>query len=192
MKIIQWVVVLAAAVPLSIQSEDRNQKIVDAALRHVPTQLLGVVHSATAGLPESSVAISDRMVAGGAPEGFRDFAEFSFGPVLAEELIRAYAENGASRKLLWREVCGIRILSLEQFSSDETGYDWDRLRAVYPEVRAVVRLSLPALDEAQAYGVVRYEVISPEGRAWAALQRFERRPDGSWKDGLGRVGAIWE
>ena len=193
MKMLRWFVVLAAVMPLSAQSEDRNQKLVAAALRQVPTELLGgMIDSATHGVPERNVAISDRMVPGEAPEGFRNFAEFSFGPVIAEELIWAYSENGPSRELLWREVCGIRILPLEQFSSDGSGYDWDRLRAVYPEVRVIVRLSLPALDEPQVYGVVRYEVFSPEGRAWAALQRFERQPDGSWNDGLARVGAIWE
>jgi hypothetical protein len=186
MKIIVALVVLIGALPVVAQSPQPRADIREAAIANVPTILGGMHHK----IPNGGFAIADRP-APRAETTFGEFTEKYFGVVIAEELIRSYAANDAP-SASWPSirVSSIPVLPLGEFSSGGTSYDWDRLKAKYPALQRVVRVSSPAVDRLGTFAVVRYEIIGPEGPDWAGLQKFERKSNGSWKAGVAEIGTI--
>ena len=88
------------------------------------------------------------------------------------------------------ETSGFAILQLRAFETSDNQYDWSRLSVTYPNVRGVVRMSLPALDSQSVYAVAHYEVVTPSGVAFANFKEFEKQGDGTWKPTSGVTGSL--
>lgn len=188
MRIVTALAILVCTIPAVAQSPQAAESVFQAAVRNIPDMLQGVQHS----FPNSNFAIADRAV-GGAKKRFLEFADKTFAPPIAEELIQSYDENGTvARSIAAGNVSGIPILAVERFSSGGTTYDWARLNVAYPNVRSVVRVSFPAVDRQGTYAVVRYEVISSAGPEWTVFEKFEKQANGSWKAEAGSADSLRE
>jgi hypothetical protein len=175
--------VLGLAVPVFAESADE-------------TALYEAVFDVAGGLPDvtnseswtdegrsfdaSALAIPDSPVFGN-DDVLEDFLRAWYGTRLADELLASYRQNAnLSGRLPSLESARVRVLELDAFRLPGHRYDWERLATAYPDVRAVVEASRPALDSSSTYMVVRYEVITPKGSVWSSFHEFEKQPDGNW------------
>lgn len=180
------------AFPALAQSPSVSEQVLEAALNNVPHHFRSVGEPALWKLSNHQIAIASTTTGGG-QEHLDRYLESAHAAFIAAELSKAYAKVSSSPAELGLDnVQGIPILSLAQFQTGSDSYDWQQLRQVYPEVGAVVRVSLPALDSSQSVGVVRYEVISPRGRGWSGFAQLTRDASGGWKDDEGRFGDLWD
>lgn len=183
---------LACAAPLAARDNTAADAVFAAALANIREHLQAAPPADAAEFPANAVAVA-RRTTGGAPAGYRAFAEKFFGQTIAEELTEAYGDAGPAARKIERETAGgFPVLPLEQFEKGTRDYDWPRLNETYPDVQYVVRLSWPAVDRLDTVAVVRYEVIGRKGPQWAALVRYEKQNDGSWRPRLHQLGSIWE
>ena len=150
----------------------------------------GMIHDATAGLEPSAIVLDDA-TRGGNSEVMEHYVSKNFGRVIAEELVSSYQANEQRSDCVpTSQDDPIVVTRLDAFRLTDGAYDWERLNRRFPDVRAVVRVSKPALDSTSTYAVVRYEVVTDAGFAWGAFEEFEHQPDGSWAGLRGIVGDI--
>lgn len=192
MKIACLIVMMALVQPLSAGELEIEERVFQQALESLPRHMRSVRVSALERLHDDQYAVSDLTI-GNAPEHLRRFATDWHGSAIADEIIASYEERRQSpRRIGLTNVKEVPVYPLERFRTDALNYDWARLNATYPEVRAIVRISRPATDSLGTYAVVRYEVISPGGPAWASFIEFQKQFDGSWKWTHGNFGSIWK
>ena len=161
----------------------------EAAIRFVPAVLNGTRAAETAGLLLRDFAIAEETVA--CEEQFlAEWLKKAHSNAIVEELVASYHANGAQPTRLESDTTGIPILELHRFQTEGNQYDWSRLSAAHPNVRGVVRMSLPALDSQSMYAVAHYEVITPAGAAFANFEKFEKQTDGTWKPTSGVTGSL--
>jgi hypothetical protein len=58
------------------------------------------------------------------------------------------------------------------------------------ERRPVVAIGT-SIERVEPQHRVRYEFLTPRGRAWAAHVWFEKQADGSWQAGRATMGHLW-
>lgn len=182
----------ACTLPAVAQTAGGEDPVLQLALEAVPHHLLSAPHPKLANVRKTQFAVADATIAG-AESSFSDFVHHWHGREIGGELLASYrANSGASQHIGATDAAGIPVLSLEAFSSGGTSYDWERLSVKHPDVKAVVRVSRPALDRLASYAVVRYEVIVRTGPVWATLEEFVKQPDGSWEAKHSRIGNLWK
>lgn len=174
-----FLLVTLAACPLLAGSPD--QTLLGAALDYVPTVVTGTISAETSGFALKDYAI-DNETAGGDAGYLRWWLPQWHGNAIADELNAAYFENGKhSARLKSDESREVPVLALDEFRGGAGSYDWKRLRAAHPDVRAVVVMSLPAMESQGSYAVVHYDVLTEEGRAFSNFEVFEREGNGTWR-----------
>jgi hypothetical protein len=129
-------------------------------------------------------AISSATVTG-AEQPFRRVASRLYDPATAGEIVASYRQaNHTSIRIDAASVNGARVLSLDEFATGPTTYDWKRLNEKYPDIKAIFRVSRPAV--AGYYALVYVEVIVPTGVEWVNFLELQRKADGSaWEDARG-------
>jgi hypothetical protein len=189
MKVIA-VVILAtlAALPALAQSATADEPL-DTILWNTGTVKDGIISAGTRNLKASEYAIASETIRG-CEKQMRAFVEKRFARTLATDLAVAYESND-TRSIDVKAIGDIPVLALAEFETGKLSYDWERLRAKYPNVRAVIRVSVPAVAS-DAFAVARYEAITPTGPEWSAHELFEKRGDGRWHMTEGEIGDIWE
>ena len=200
------VLTLAITVPLAAQEPADAALVLATALEDVTQQLhagppLNLQHKRDMiELPADAIVVARRTI-GGSVKGYRSFVEKFFGTVIAEELIESYGNSGPTPREIEQKTAGpFPVVPLHEFESGAFEYDWLRLNEKYPGVRHVVRLSPPVFDSLGTYAVVRYELIGRDRpsnfpqRPWqhASFVQYIKQKDGSWKQGISRIGAIWD
>ncbi|MDP9192268.1 MAG: hypothetical protein M3P06_11270 [Acidobacteriota bacterium] len=100
------------------------------------------------------------------------------------------AQNEQSERIPADDAYSIKLLRLDSFSLPDGSYDWDKLNSLYPDVKAILKVSKPAVDSLLTVGIVRCEFITRQGFAWGAFTELQRQPDGSWSHTRSVVGDI--
>lgn len=191
MKIAVAMIVAFAALPAPAQEKTELAVLLDLAVDTVPQEIAGIGHPDLEGLRHANFAIAATTIRG-AEEHFADFASDLHGRVIAEELISSYTERGRTVERIESSGVGnIRVLPLDEFESGTHDYDWAALVEQFPDVKAIVRISRPAVDRLGTYAIVRYEFLTPNGRAWASFLEFVKQGNRSWKHTRGRIGDLW-
>jgi hypothetical protein len=186
--IVSIVTILAVSSIARAQTDTRNLAAV--VLEGAGRSSAGGMTTETEALAPDQYAIADMTVSGG-PVSFATFAHDQFSTGLAEELVAAYGAASKSPNRLDASYVGTTpVLDLFAFETGANSYDWARLNAKYPNVRAVIRVSRPAVVS-DAFALARYEVIVPAGRGWAWIQKFEKRGDQSWVRTTAVIGDVW-
>lgn len=189
MRVIVATALFCCVMPAMSQESRSASPVLEHALRALPGLLRGLGNVPN---PEDmrQYAIAD-MTVGGAEEGFREAAAAFHSTVIADELLASYREvTRANIRIGAADVNGARVLPLDEFASGSTSYDWTRLNEKYPNVKAILRVSAPATAGGSA--LVRVEVISREGSPWGSFMELQSEPDGSWRAGRARSGALWK
>jgi hypothetical protein len=190
MKTLTLVFVAAlSALPVMAQSGPSASEPLDTILRHSMEVQDTIVSAGTRNLEARDYAIANETIRG-CEKQMREFVEARFTRALSNDLAGAY-ESNSTRSLDTKMVGSIPVLALTEFETGTLSYDWERLHAKYPNVKAVIRVSTPAVAS-DAFAVARYEVITPNGPEWSAHELFEKRGDGQWHMTEGQVGDIWE
>lgn len=172
---------LAGAVALPVLAEpneavDLQHAVVDT----VVANFGGMGHDVTSTLEPPNIVIADATVGGNSDLMAQTASKFH-GRVIADELIESYRENEKqSERVAPNDEYPVRVVRLDSFVRADGSYDWDALNARHPDVRAVVRVSKPAVDSLATVAMFRCEVVTREGFAWGAFDELERQADGSW------------
>jgi hypothetical protein len=186
---------LAVLVAWPVVADSPQDRVLQRTVYDLPTQLVGgrgvgVWHAETNGLEPKNIVIADATV-GGNDDVMEHFTRTFHGRTIAEELVKSYQENEQRSERVSAEAHQpIRVVRLDSFMGADGSYDWDKLNLQYPEVKAIVLVSKPAIDSLATFAVVRYEVITRKGFAWGAFLQFEKHSDGSWQQVIGLVGDI--
>lgn len=194
MKFLTIVVCFAVAFPAAAVAGDtrasrfRTVDAFEAAVHDVPVVLTTFRHPATNQLAPKNFAISDVTITGG-EERLSEVIEKWHGRVIRDELVSSYRALTA-RDIAPADLRGLRVLDVETFRAGE-GYDWPRLQTVYPDVRAVVRISTPAVDTLNTIAIFRFEVVAETGRVVSGYSTLEKQSDGYWKHVRAAVGNLW-
>lgn len=182
MKILISFLAVMVAWPVFAKSAQHD---LQAAVFDLPNHLLGgdgvaCVSEETKGLEAANIVISDASVIG-SDDALEQFVQEKHGRAIAEELLQSYRKNGErSERIGANGPHPIRFLRLDPFIKADLTYDWEKLNLEYPDVKAIVTMSKPAVDRLGTIAVVRYEVTTRNGFAWGAVQQFEKQSDGSW------------
>lgn len=151
----------------------------------------GVGHDETNGLEPSNIVIADATLGGNADFMAEEVASKFHGRVIADELIKSYRENERqSERVTTDDRYPIKVVRLDSFIRADGSYDWDEFNSRYPQVKAIVRVSKPALDSLATVAIVRCEVVTRKGFAWGVFAEIERQTDGSWLHTRAVVGDI--
>lgn len=189
MKILTLFLTSVVALPVlagSIETVGLQHAIVES----VVANFGGMVHDETSSLELSTIVIADATV-GGNSDVMAQAASKFHGRLIAEELINSYRESEAqSGRVTPDDEYPIKVVRLDSFIRADGSYDWDELASHYPEVKAIVRVSRPALDSLATVAMVRCEVVTRKGFAWGAFDEIEKQADGSWLHTRGVVGDI--
>lgn len=168
-----------------IQSSALQRAVVETAFSNFG----GVGHSETSDLEPSNIVLAD-VTAGGNSDVMAQVASQFHGSTIAEELIQSYGANEQPERVPEDDAYPIKLLPLDSFALPDGSYDWDKLSARYPDVKAIVKVSRPAVDAMGTVGIFRCEVITRQGFAWGAFDELQRQPDGSWLHTRAVVGDI--
>jgi len=164
--------------------------VVPAALELVPTVALCTHTGALDGVDLRGFAISNVSV-GGDEDYLSYWLSENHSDGVAGEILDSYLENEKHAATFEApEALEVPVLPLDRFRRSSGIYDWEALKAAYPEVQAIVRVSLPALDSQATYAVVHYEVIAPSGLQFANFHEFEKGFDGTWRSTHGVTGGL--
>jgi len=185
--LVLFVVSLAAVSVFAEQAQSSalQRAVVETALAHFG----GVGHGETSALESSNIALADDTV-GGNSDVMAQVASQFHGSAVADELITSYGANEQSERIPADDAYEIRLLRLDSFSLPDGSYDWDKLNSQYPDVKAIVKVSQPAVDSLGTVAIVRCEVITRQGFAWGAFAEVEKQSDGSWSATRSFVGDI--
>ncbi len=191
--IISIVAIVAGSLTLQAQTDARDLSAV--VLASAGPTAVGGMTAETAALEPDEYAIADITVAGSSA-AIAQFAHEQFGATIAAELVAAYGAVSKSPTRLQASRAGetpgaTPVLDLSRFENGTHSYDWPRLNAEYPKVRAVIRVSRPAVVS-EAYALAWYEVIAPNGRAWERVHKFEKRGDQTWVSTVVQIGDLWQ
>lgn len=188
MRIYAVTAVLLCAVPAVAQEARSTSDVFAQALRALPQHVRSLSHeTVAAGDDMGDYAIADTTIAG-AEQSFAESAADLHNAATAEALLASYREVTRGR-IEQGSVKGMRVLALDEFATSATSYDWERLNQKYPHVKAIMRISAPAI--AGSYALVRVEMIGPAGPAWGNFLELERQPDGSWQHTRAVAGDLW-
>jgi hypothetical protein len=177
------------ALPMFGQATASPDDIFEVVLDTVKGHLTAVSTPATSTLKIHQYAVAS-FTTGGNIENVRRFADDHFDVATADMLLAEYKRVASSpREIKRASVDEIPVLPLSSFAIGTSAYDWARLNAKYPEVQAVICVSAPAVMS-DAYAIAWYEVITPSGPAWAAVEKFEKQ-NGTWKSVAAHVGDLW-
>ena len=180
---------LLCATAAVAQDKGSDSKLFDAALQSVTWHVHGLGGNT---LPDrddmSRYAIAGTTVTAGEKRVSKAAAKF-YDAATADEIVASYREvNRASMRIDAVSVDGARVLSLDEFATGPTTYDWERLNKKYPDIKAIFRISQPAV--AGYYALVYVEIIAPTGVEWANCLELQRKADGSsWEQTRAIVGA---
>jgi hypothetical protein len=133
--------------------------------------------------------LADETVGGNA-DVMAQVASNFHGSTIAGELIQSYGANEQSERVPADDAYEIKLLRLDSFSMPDGRYDWDKLSSQYPDVKAIVKVSKPAVDSLGTVAIIRFEVITRQGFAWGAFAEIEKQWDGSWSGTRSLVGDI--
>jgi hypothetical protein len=192
MKSFVGVIMILAAMPLAAEeAAELSAILLDRAVKELPIEIAGIGWPEIERLAHEEFAVDAMTISGGA-DHLAEFASDLHGTVIAEELIASYAENGREATRIPTSGVGrIRVLELDAYRSGSDGYDWAALNEEFPGVKAIVRISRPAVDRLGTYAVVRNEYFTPHGRALASLTKFEKQANGSWESTMAWMGDLW-
>lgn len=181
--------VASVIITTSLFAQSGGDTALRAAIRLVPTVVGGTETAETKSLKLDDFVIAEETIT--CDHAFlSEWVGKWHSRRLAEELAASYRDARPAR--VAGVEASIRILALDQFSTGEHDYDWQKLQTAHPDIRGIVRMSLPALDSQNAYAVVHYEVITPQGRAFANFQNLEKQGDGTWDATSGVTGWWFE
>lgn len=184
-------VVAVVAWPVTGQPTDNESRVTELAVESLPQVIHGMKHPETFPFELRAFLLSDLTV-GEEPEVVdADLRRFHSDPI-AEELADSYSTNArAPRRIAIEHPTDIRVGPVDAFVIGDESYDWPSLQAASPDTNVVVRMSRPAMDRLETYAVVRFEFLTPHGRAWAAHAWFEKQASGSWEKGRMTIGHLW-
>jgi hypothetical protein len=182
-------VLVGALGALPMLGETASKTALEAAVRFVPAVLNGTMAPETHGLDVHDFVIAEEPVACD-QEFLAEWLQTWHGDAIADELVSSYRLQGAQPSAVPSHLGNVPVLALRRFEIGDDGYDWPALRAAFPTVRGVVRISLPAEDSLGVYAVAHYEVITAKGAAFANFQRFEKQSNGMWRPTSGVTGSL--
>lgn len=168
---------------------EQPRTALEAAVNFVTTVVAGTRAAETDGLVLGDFVIADEPVAC-EQVYLAEWLEKWHSQPIVEELADSYRRNGVQPSRIHTDISPVPIVALHQFVKGDDQYDWSRLRSAHPEIRGVVRMSLPALDSQGVYAVAHYEVVTPKGKAFANFHKFEKQGDGTWKTTWGVTGRL--
>jgi hypothetical protein len=190
MKAIAAGTLFVLALPMFGQAPASPDDIFEQVLDTVKAHLSAVNTPATATVTPRQYALAN-FTTGGNIVSVRRFANDHFDVATADILLAEYESVASSPREITRvSVDEIPVLPLSPFAIGPSAYDWARLNAKYPDVQAVIRVSAPAVVS-DTYAIAWYEVITPSGPAWAAVEKFEKQGNGTWKPVAAHVGDLW-
>ena len=156
----------------------------------LPHFLVALQHPALADSTDMRQYVVANVTLGGSEESFATCAAKLHSDSIAAELLTAYREaNSSKRRFDASAAPGIRVVALDEFVTGPVTYDWRQLNAAYPNVKAVLRLSQPAIVGGDA--LVRLEMIGEGGTLWQSYVELKRDGAGRWRYARSIAGNLW-